>query len=687
MHELREHLQATSLLEQSGSSTWASAVTCEALQHTWFRFEQGELVTQTGIGTRPGDSLADLVFSFVFARVLHQVRREVADITALTELPWHPAMQDSVWPVEGTPSDVLSVLDCTWMDDAAFVLKHTKAQTLLSHLGQAAGALLDSCLGRALLPNLDRGKTEAIVSLQGPGSRKLRADIFRADQPSISVPSRLWPGASVRLVAQYQHLGGTIHHTGDLQREIKHRTALAWQAFNKRRKKIFASPVVAIADKVVLFESLILSVLMYGAGSWCAGEEKVLAPLSTTYHHMAASMLRPRYRVEEARHLGSSSRRAGTAKSANWRSPAVTRRSCSAAPRVLMLTGLPSMPVLMHLARLRHLHSCISVSIPEFWALAHAEGKWLELVRASLDWLRELLPSKHGVEAWATLWPQWLDIMRLKPASWKRMLRTAQARATRREAWQASLQCHRGLLSRQLQVHGGMLICPPPPEWDSKYCCAPCGRVFSTRQRWSVHAFKSHGRLALGRGLLEGRQCQHCLRHFGTNLKLCQHLAYSRPCRHSLSAAGFQCRPMPGQGHHLAEDPGRSQAPVLQAEGPSIEPPYLEWLDASDRPIAEVLDCLSCLCVDGDTLVDSELWHRLHLAFSCVCGETARLRLTAQTFSQRVQEMSDLSRTFRDRVSAALDWISGADIVEWLVPSPDAASHTFMTFRDSELVL
>ena len=477
MHELREHLQTTSLLAASGSPSWTSEMTCEALQHTWFRFQQGTTVTQTGIGTRPGDNLADIIFSFVFARVLHQIRQCIADHQALTELPWHPDMLDNLWEVTDPSRETLTVLDSTWMDDAAFVLRHANAHSLIGNLKFAAGALLDSCLGRALLPNLDRGKTEAVVSLQGSGSRALRAQLFREDLPTIPADSRLWPDAHVRLVAQYRHLGGVIHHTGELQREVKLRTALAWQAFNKRRKQVFGSPTVARTDKVLLFDSLVLSVLLYGAGSWCSVEDKALSLLATTYHHMVASMLRPQYKVEEARHLG----------------PA----------RVLALAGLPSMPVLIHLARLQHLSSCVTVGIKEFWALAHAEGTWLRLARDSLCWLRELVVPKTDCQDWDSLWPHWVTMIRYRPGTWKRLLRTAQARAVRRETWQSSQQNHQGLLSRQLQIQGGLLICPPPPQWDRRYCCAPCGKVFATKQRWSVHAFKTHGRVATGRGLLE----------------------------------------------------------------------------------------------------------------------------------------------------------------------------------------
>ncbi|CAE7777849.1 hypothetical protein AK812_SmicGene16718 [Symbiodinium microadriaticum] len=327
MHELRAHLEDKSLLEQSGATQWAATAACEALHHTWFRFEHGKTVTETNIGTRPGDNLADLVFSFVFARVLHQVR-EVAEAQAsLSVLPWHSDMLNNVLDDLPAATETVPLLDCTWMDDSAFVVCHADASTLVGNLRLISGALLDSCLGRAMLPNLDRGKTEAVLSLVGRGSRKLRADLFRRDPPVLEAPCQLWPGANVRLVSQYKHLGGLIHHTGSLLREVKCRVALAWGAFNRRRKRIFASPVVDRGDKVQLFDSLVISVLLHGAGTWTEVGTDELRHLSAAYHHMVATMLRPQYRLEEAKHLGSS--------------------------QILSLARLPSVEVLLHLARLR----------------------------------------------------------------------------------------------------------------------------------------------------------------------------------------------------------------------------------------------------------------------------------------------------------------------------------------------
>ena len=659
-HGLRQHLQEHSMFIQAGASPWLSAVTGEALQHTWFRFEQGEMLTETGIGTRPGDNLADLIFSYVFSQVLHQVRRTVDDKIGLSTLPWHPDMMNQIFEVSVAPVENIPLLDCTWMDDAALVVNGKSPTDLIERLGHIAGALLDGCLGRALLPNLDRGKTEAVVSLTGPGSRKARACLFRDDPATIAAQSEHWPSAHIKVVPLYKHLGGHIHHTGALIRELKHRVAMAWVAFTKRRKKVFASAYVSLKDKAILFDSLVLSVLLYGAGTWRELTTVESQCLTTAYHQMAFAMLRPLYDSDAARRLGG--------------------------PRALMLLGLPALDTLLHLARLRHVQSCVIVESREFWALAHSENRWLLTVRASLGWFQVIMGEDDPTGDPREQWTRYVHTMRQRPGTWKSLLRQAQTRALRREAWEASLTSHRGLLARQLRMIGGLLIESPPAEWDQRYCCGPCKRTFASRQQWSVHAFKTHGRCAMGRGILPGRQCQSCLRHFGTNLKLCKHLAYSSDCRHKLQHGGFTCAPGPGQGNTRAEDAAAVQAPVLQAQGPlwPLQPAY--GLDEEERPVAEVLDCMALIDFDGEVGADS-LWSRVHTAFSCVCASTSRLRFTAELLLRQARAGSVFSHDTRSAILPILEWIVSADIVEWLVPSPDHVESSLGSFKDRELVL
>ena len=661
MHELQAHLTETSLFREAGASPWTSEATCEALRSTWFRFEKGASVTETGIGTRPGDNLADIVFGFVFAKVLRQVRQQVEQSCGLTVMPWHADMLNSPFVVTAPPHSHLPLLDCTWMDDSALVFQAPSASALMLRLRLTTAALLDSCLGRALLPNLDRGKTEAVVSLRGKGSRGIRASIFASEPPTVEVNARLWPDARVQLVPVYRHLGGLIHHGAQLKHELRHRKALAWSAFNKRRKKIFGSPTVVWSDKTILFESLVVSVLFHGAGTWGPLSSEDRQSLAATYHHMAFSMMRPQYSVEAARRLGSE--------------------------RALALLGMPGLDTVLHLARLRQLASCVAVGSVEFWALAHAEEWWLQSAVSSLEWLMDLVCQPSEFADPRAFWQHWVDLIPARPSTWKRLLKKAQARAVRRESWRAAQRTHGGLVARQLQVAGGIIVPDVPPAWDCTYFCGPCNRVFPNKQRWSVHAFKTHGRKTVGRGVLTGLQCQCCMRHFGTNLKLCKHLAYSTQCRKRLQAAGHSCGVLPGQGSRQWDTAHASQAPVLQAAGPTLPLYDDHWADEDARPVAEVETCLAHIGFDGSEFCDEELWRRLKLAFKCVCAATSRLRLTAEAYRAQLLTCHDYDHSLRDRLLKALEWVAHADLVEWLVPAPEAEGPAWHTFRDEHLIL
>ena len=157
-------------------------------------------------------------------------------------------------------------LDATWMDDATFLVVADTAADLPGAMAITGKAVLDACVSRTPLPNLDRGKTELIAHVVGAGSRGLRKDLFSLPDASLAIPRKLWDGAHIRLVPTYQHLGGFIHHDASLVRELRHRVGAAWKAFNARKKRVFSSPTVSLQDKAILYESLILSILLHGPG-------------------------------------------------------------------------------------------------------------------------------------------------------------------------------------------------------------------------------------------------------------------------------------------------------------------------------------------------------------------------------------------------------------------------------------
>ena len=657
---LHRHLQEDSLPALAGASQWASLSLSEILDCTWFRFRGGPKVVETGVGSRPGDNCADLVFSYLFACVLRDLRQELCQQGVLTQLPWAEPWLCHV--PQTLPEDgkavLLPILDATWMDDLSLMVRATRANRLVEATQTAAGSLIDQCLSRGLIPNLSRGKTEIILVPFGVGSRSVRAEVFRDTDPCLPVFSHRLPQAEVRLVGQYRHLGGLIHHTGKVIREVRHRIMLAHEAFQRHKKRVFGSPAVSFQAKAVLYESLILSVLLHGAGTWIGLDDKARLALNTAHTHMVARMLRPRYSFDEALHLGPE--------------------------RILAIFGVPSMSVLLHVARLRQLVPSIRLRIREFWALVHWNSTWLGEVRGSIEWLSAMVSP--DADLWTHTWPSWQATIEHHPGRWKALLRRAQGRAMQQEAWHAARMHQAGLMVRQLQVLGALLDSEALDATDRHYCCAPCQCVFDSYNKWSLHAFKKHGRVMQGRGLLQGSQCQACLRHFRTNVRLCRHLRFTPSCRLKLQQAGYACELEPGVGSRRAPDPAGSQAPVLQASGPCMPLQFTDIVEERQRPVAEILDCLLHMDFDGHlaTCSSEELWSRIRLSFSCVCASTDRLRHTVRAWAQVVD---DTPIDLRCRLRPCLERLSQTDLVQWLVPVPLTPTPRFTTFRDGELTL
>ena len=661
MHELRDFLGEESLLTTAGTSQWAAGAVDESLRDTWFRLPNEPELVVTKTGSRPGDSLSDLVFSFLFARVIHQVRKELQEADALAKIPWDPTMVNNIDPVEQASASPLGISDATWMDDLSMFLQEERADSLLRNLRFGASALIDACLQRALLPNLSRGKTETIVHLVGVGSGNLRKTVFGEDGGELSLSCRLWHKARLKVVPTYRHLGGFLQHNGGLRHEIAFRTSQAWDAFNKRKRKLFQSPLVAPRDKAAFFTSLVSTVLFHGAGTWTAIEASYLASIDATLRQMACQMLAPRVATTDAWRIG-------------------TRQAVA-------LAGISTASTYLHVARLRQLLSCLRLPVPELWALAHWEQGWLTYVRESVHWL--WCHVDHGREhpSWRAAWQAWKTECITHPGRWKAKIRRAYANALRQEAWQASAERHSGLLVRQLRLLGATLPLEASPETTAAEVCAACGTAYKDFRSWAVHAFKRHGRRKEVRSLCDGLQCPHCLRHYATNMRLCRHIEYSKSCKRALMSANTRVSPLPGQGSRKAPKEHLFCAPTLQAAGPSRPCQAAFSDDELLRPSAEVLDCLQALDFDGISACPCPdvLWERIRQSFSCVCLPVARLRQTALAWAGQIQAErtgSQAMRHYEEFLAGAAARLVEIDFVEWLVPGPLDRHRGLHTFRD-----
>ena len=178
-HEIQAHLQQPALLQGAGASEWATRALDETLQDTRFKFPGKPELVVTTIGSRPGDSLSDLVFSLLFAKVLARIRQILRAVGHVTAIPWHANMTGRLQPIAEPVHETVELLDSTWMDDLSLMLRAQDSTALLDRLCTGTAVLLDACLEHALLPNLGRGKTEALVMLRSSGTKEARRRLHR----------------------------------------------------------------------------------------------------------------------------------------------------------------------------------------------------------------------------------------------------------------------------------------------------------------------------------------------------------------------------------------------------------------------------------------------------------------------------------------------------------------------------
>ena len=78
-------------------------------------------------------------------------------------------------------------------------------------------------------------------------------------------------GDTLEVVHNFKYLGSNFTSDGTLDAEINHRTAsagFAWHQLNSG--KDWSSKYVTLARKVLIFRSVVLTILLYGCETWPA---------------------------------------------------------------------------------------------------------------------------------------------------------------------------------------------------------------------------------------------------------------------------------------------------------------------------------------------------------------------------------------------------------------------------------
>ena len=478
----------------------------DALTNTHFFIKGLDTPCQTHRGTRPGDPLGDLLYNMVMALVM----RDARDMTqSITGVPWigTPAPCDNFMGEQMIP--VPAFLDLAFVDDCAVAI-HAETHDAVQQVVQASVHAMDQAAKRrGLLLNYAAGKTEAIFNIRGRGSTAAKTALSDAG-------SRIaWEQDdvlySLKVVHCYKHLGTWVQQGTKTTKEVAHRTATARQSWGPLHRSFYSKRYVALRSKMMVFQSLTMSRLLYNAHVW--------SPCSSVMIQKWQNAIRkPLGLIAKGQTLGVS--------------PLMLD-----VPTLCGLLHLLPPEDQLHMARLRYLKRLLASCPTMLWQMliemVDSPDSWLSACSASLAWFRQFYSTHFGAPTSNDV-REWLPIIQLD-VNWAGRIRAA-GRACRRYR-QACAEHHtwQKQFDDFFETNGGVLPARPVLS-QHKWTCDQCQQWFSSKRALASHSARVHGYRRIVKFFAIGDVCQSCCRWYHNRSRLAEHLGYATQCLETLKA-------------------------------------------------------------------------------------------------------------------------------------------------------
>ncbi|CAE7596336.1 unnamed protein product, partial [Symbiodinium sp. CCMP2456] len=280
-------INAGGIVNETGMPEALQAQLKDVHHRTWCvsRHTDGTRVVVTKAGSRPGESLADAVFSYIYTRVLGKIWETAcgedllsAECADLSEGLFAP-------PKTGLET---SIRDVTWADDTAMMFDDEVPDRCIRTGKRLASLTISICEDYGLQPNLKVGKTTMVLALTGKGVQKARRTHFDGDRRSLPLADLQ---AAVPVASQYTHLGGVLDRRMEMKPEMRRRLVIATSSLEAGNKLIFSNATIPLNIRTQMFETAILSTfhniaLWIPAGpawrSLCGGYTRLLRRLLGT---------------------------------------------------------------------------------------------------------------------------------------------------------------------------------------------------------------------------------------------------------------------------------------------------------------------------------------------------------------------------------------------------------------------
>ena len=499
-------------IQECNSSTWS------ALEGNWIT---------TRKGSRPGSPLADVSFMIAMEEVGARLEETLLEHDSVTN-----AANDI-----GIPS-----MPILWADDIALIIPAQDNLELQKVVGDIMGRTHEILTERGFSINYAHNKTEVLFTFCGPGAKQCRVEYLEMGEPVQTFASG--GGAkTLKVKGKYRHLGSVLSGGGGMDEEIVQKIGVAWQAFRSLRFLLCKSSL-KMSTRLRLFNALIMTKLLFGAGSWPLLKTRQTDRLTRCYLGMVRQIVGQNFQKGK-------------------------RESVWSNGKVLNTYHLPDIRVLLAKERLTYAKRLCLYGGEELNALVLREWEvrrdsWLHGFLADLQWLNEV----NGL-SWGNNWEQMC-------ACWKEL----------RQGWKAYVRngVRRHVYQEALAMNYALPTVTTTASCDLEWACW-CGANFLTKRALCVHRWAKHQETSAEHKLVSGTICPACLKQFWSVGRLKQHLQYISRTGGANRCFSF----LVGTGHgrdHVTEDQDRKpldgwrRLDAIRCHGPlpfGACPDHLRW--------------------------------------------------------------------------------------------------------------
>ena len=563
MHHLLEIVKAGGLMREADNRPSVQAACADFHRKTWFvsSFTDGRKMATTATGSRPGESWADAIFSYVYARAMgHLVER--ADGESLLSYIGHN-VADGVFSGHATAAASIA-RDGTWADDTVLPIEDLSANRLVRKAKRLCALAITTLEEFGLSPNLKPGKTTMILCLQGKGAQVARQAASVQGRAAIYLEDmRL----EVPVASHYIHLGGAIDAKLTLHCEVRRRLALLGSAYDQGKKLLFQNVTIPLETRAQLFEVAVRSTL-FNLDLWVPQGE-AWKRLAGGYSRCLRRLLATSFKGELLFKLP--------------------------LPMVHVLTNSWSLELVGIRSRLGMLAAMVQNGPEILWAVLQREQMWLQQVRKDMQLLVDFDPSWPRVAR--ECWPAWVARIRESPGRFKQHVRKML-----RARHLAELEQSRDLVALWMMYRMASTGVASGEKQPTNWSCRQCRKMFRSKGGLGAHLFKAHGRTAAYRPCVKGTVCLACGVQFWTQARLAVHLRDTWRCTDQLRRQGQLGQDIqPGFGSTALRRKTEEQftlAPTERIQAPAFAEAERCWSKEATDVYREVCE----------TLFDKQVW-------------------------------------------------------------------------------